>query len=48
MSGLDRVACDGCGRWFSTIDGVAMLASIKGDCPDCGGSFSLMEDQASC
>jgi hypothetical protein len=40
-SGLEVLACDGCGRSFSTIDGTAMLAAIKGSCPDCDGAFEL-------
>lgn len=38
---LDLIACDDCGRSFATADGAAMLAAIKGPCPDCGGRFQL-------
>jgi hypothetical protein len=41
---LDVIACDGCGRCFATADGPAMLTSIKGPCPDCGGRFELLDD----
>ena len=40
-TGLDRIACDGCGRFFSMTDGRAMLTMIKGSCPECGGRFEL-------
>jgi rRNA maturation endonuclease Nob1 len=43
-AGLDVVVCDGCGRSFTTSDGAAMLAAIKGACPDCGGRFVLKRD----
>ena len=43
---LDRIACDGCGRWFMTVDGAALLACIRGRCPDCGGSFGLAADDS--
>jgi rRNA maturation endonuclease Nob1 len=39
---LDVIACDGCGRRFTTDDGPGMIASIKGPCPDCGGRFQLV------
>jgi hypothetical protein len=42
--GYDRIACAGCGRMFTTIDGAGMLAAIKGPCPDCGGAFELLGD----
>jgi hypothetical protein len=38
---LDLIACDGCGRSFTTEDGPGMIAAISGQCPDCGGSFAL-------
>lgn len=38
----DWIACDGCGRTFSTMDGPGMIAAIKGPCPDCGGAFELV------
>ncbi len=41
MGDVDRLTCDGCGRSFGTIDGPAMLAALKGPCPDCGGQFQL-------
>lgn len=40
---LERIECEGCGRWFTTPDGPAMLVSIKGACPECGGSFRLAD-----
>jgi hypothetical protein len=39
--GLEVLACNGCGRSFSTIDGTAMLVAINGSCPDCDGAFEL-------
>ena len=39
--GLDLILCDGCGRCFATEDGPAMIAAIKGPCPNCGGRFQL-------
>ncbi len=38
---FDLIACDGCGRCFTTLDGPGMIAAIKGACPDCGGRFEL-------
>lgn len=38
---LEVIACGGCGRSFATDDGPAMIAAIKGPCPDCGGRFLL-------
>jgi hypothetical protein len=38
---LEVIACDRCGRSFATDDGPAMIAAIKGPCPDCGGRFEL-------
>ena len=43
---LDVIACDRCGRRFATSDGPAMLATIKGPCPNCGGSFRLVDRSA--
>jgi hypothetical protein len=40
---LQVIACDGCGRRFTTSDGPGMMASIKGPCPDCGGRFRLVD-----
>ena len=39
---LDVIACDHCGRGFTTEDGPGMIAAIKGPCPDCGGRFRLL------
>lgn len=44
---LDRVTCDGCSRSVLTFDGKALLAAIKGPCPDCGGRFELEQPQVS-
>jgi hypothetical protein len=41
---LEMIACDGCGRRFTTDDGPGMIALIKGTCPDCGGRFGLVDD----
>jgi hypothetical protein len=40
---LELIACDGCGRHFTTDDGPGMIAMIKGPCPDCGGHFELID-----
>ena len=40
---LDLIACDGCGRSFTTSDGAGMLDAIKGPCPECGGAFQLAQ-----
>jgi hypothetical protein len=40
----DRIACRGCGRWFTTTDGPGMLAAIKGSCPECEGAFELVAE----
>jgi hypothetical protein len=40
---LRRIGCSGCGRWFTASDGPAMLASLRGACPDCGGRYGLIE-----
>jgi len=39
----DWISCGSCGRTFSTVDGPGMIAAIKGPCPDCGGTFELVE-----
>ena len=40
---LQVIACDDCGRRFTTGDGPGMMAAIKGPCPDCGGHFQLVD-----
>ncbi|MDX6682034.1 MAG: hypothetical protein QOG94_2073 [Solirubrobacteraceae bacterium] len=37
----DLIACDGCGRSFTTDHPAEMLAAITGSCPSCGGRFVL-------
>jgi hypothetical protein len=37
----ELIACDGCGRSFTTDHAAEMLAAIKGPCPSCGGRFVL-------
>jgi len=44
---MDVVGCGGCRRYFTTGDGKAMLAAIKGACPRCGGRFVLLIDAQS-
>jgi len=41
----DEIACRGCGTSFRCSDGPGMLKAIKGDCPDCGGRFQLLEQK---
>jgi len=44
--GFDRVACRGCGSWFPAPEGSALLYSLKGPCPNCGGDFVLLLGEA--
>jgi rRNA maturation endonuclease Nob1 len=44
---LERLVCEGCDRSFPSLDPEAMLAAIKGACPDCGGRFELNGTEAS-
>ena len=37
----ELIACDDCGRSFTTDNAPEMLAAIKGPCPSCGGTFRL-------
>jgi ribosomal protein S27AE len=42
----DRVACRECGSWFPAPEGSALLYSLKGPCPSCGGDFVLLLGEA--
>ena len=44
--GFDRVACRACGSWFPAPEGSALLYSLKGPCPNCGGDFVLLLGEA--
>jgi hypothetical protein len=43
---FDRVACRVCGSWFPAPEGSALLYSLKGPCPNCGGDFVLVLGEA--
>jgi hypothetical protein len=43
---FDRVACRDCGSWFPAPEGSALLYSLKGPCPNCGGDFILVLGEA--
>jgi hypothetical protein len=43
---FDRVACRDCGGWFPAPEGSALLYSLKGSCPNCGGDFVLVLGEA--
>jgi hypothetical protein len=43
---FDRVACRDCGSWFPAPEGSALLYSLKGPCPNCGGDFVLLLGEA--
>lgn len=45
-SEFDRVACRDCGSWFPAPEGSALLYSLKGPCPNCGGDFVLLLGEA--
>ena len=38
---FDRITCRRCGEWFPALEGPAMLYSLKGGCPACGGELEL-------